>query len=261
MSHSMHYKSLSFRSWLFVFFFFAFTPVVKAAPTIYLFSADRLSIASGESVTLNWSVEGATSCTLTTPPPSRFVEIPTGSLSVTPARSTTYTLGCFDGEYTYASVPIRVYPRMDVTVDRTVVTEPGGGYVNFTWNQGDADTCSYTIYRAGYPADTHPARDWVDERFIREETRFRFECGYVGESMGPPMEITIQVTAGSFCRSEGSPVTWLTYALHRGEMKLREGFLSVGIKYFVILLLAIQEKLRSIARKMGLHFNQVQAVV
>ena len=196
-------------------FFFAFPSTTQAASVVASISPTTINV--DESATVTWSSVGATHCT------NIYIAgtLPAAGsrpISFRSAGTYTITIGCFDpitGSWDAGPAldltviekppidppgddPPR-FPPMSVTVDRTLVTEPGGGMVNFNWNMADADICGYTIYRAGYPPDSHPSRDWNNERFIQEETTFRFECGYTGDAMGPPVFITIRYAAAGIC--------------------------------------------------------------
>lgn len=68
------------------------SPLVEVA--IERFSASRTRVTAGDTITLMWSTRAASSCTLS----PGFGTVPrSGELQVTPATTTTYTLGCEGG--------------------------------------------------------------------------------------------------------------------------------------------------------------------
>jgi peptidyl-Asp metalloendopeptidase len=75
-----------------------FRQAALPAVLVKSFAADRTAVELGQSATLTWETEGATSVLLSGAPVA-----PSGSMTVTPAQSTTYTLTAVSGEVTISS--------------------------------------------------------------------------------------------------------------------------------------------------------------
>jgi hypothetical protein len=128
------------------------TAEVTASPVINYFTADPESISAGESSKLSWDVSGATEVTIDHGIGSKGV---TGTLTVSPTTTTTYTLEASNekGSST-ATVQVTVsapsLPDLTITTGNPTVTPPTaapGETVSLSaWtvkNQGNADSGSF----------------------------------------------------------------------------------------------------------------------
>ncbi len=84
-------------------------PQTCQAPSIPLFSAQPTTIVAGQSSTLSWQVEGATSIAIN---PAAQMTAAASTLTVSPAKTTTYTLTASNGDCsTTAQVTVTVTPQ------------------------------------------------------------------------------------------------------------------------------------------------------
>ncbi|MEJ2088952.1 MAG: hypothetical protein P8Y69_10885, partial [Gammaproteobacteria bacterium] len=117
------------------------TDPLPDAPAVSL-TVDNAAIDAGASTTLRWSATNATTCTASDGwSGSRAV---TGSQTVSPSASTSYTLTCTgDGGSDSATVTVTVNstaPTLSFTASDTVV-DPGGS-VTLNWSATDVTGCS-----------------------------------------------------------------------------------------------------------------------
>jgi hypothetical protein len=134
------------------------------APTVNL-SANPTTITSGNSSTLSWTSSNATSCAATTPSGWTNSSATSGSKSVSPTSTTTYTISCTgSGGSNQASTTITVNPSgstpPSVPTGLTSVPSstnpeltPTATTITLTWNtssdSGGPGLGGYTIYRGG----------------------------------------------------------------------------------------------------------------
>jgi hypothetical protein len=116
------------------------------APTVTL-SANPTSITSGSSSTLTWSSTNATSCSATTPAGWTSSTAISGTQSVSPVATTTYTITCTGaGGSTPASATITVSsasaPTVNFSANPTSITS--GSSSTLTWSSTNATSCSAT---------------------------------------------------------------------------------------------------------------------
>ncbi len=116
------------------------TVTVGNLPTIDTFSAGPVAVTQGEPSTLTWATTNADSVSIDQGIGS---VVGSGSYSVTPAATTTYTLTAAN---TYGSVTGSVtvtvgqLPRVDISNSPDTITE--GGTVTLSWTSINADSCS-----------------------------------------------------------------------------------------------------------------------
>ncbi len=102
------------------------------------FSVDKPVIGKGDSATLAWATENASSCSIE--PDIGAVDL-TGSVSVTPLTTTTYTITASNGSETDSkqlTITVTNPPAVTLTVDKTEVSE--GGQILLSWTSENADT-------------------------------------------------------------------------------------------------------------------------
>ena len=87
------------------------------APVITTFTADNRFIKTGESTALSWEVKGAATVTIT---PDIGTVDPSGTLSLSPADTTTYTLAA-------ANLIGSDTKKVKIVVEKTLVIQPGPG--------------------------------------------------------------------------------------------------------------------------------------
>jgi uncharacterized repeat protein (TIGR01451 family) len=110
-------------------------------PTVDI-TANPSSIARGQSSTLSWNSQNATSCTL-----SNAGSVSTsGSRSVSPYSTTTYTITCYNnnGNSAFDSVTVNVNntqsPTVDLTANPSSITR--GQSSTLIWNSQNAEYCN-----------------------------------------------------------------------------------------------------------------------
>ncbi|MGI9245078.1 MAG: CotH kinase family protein, partial [Verrucomicrobiales bacterium] len=90
--------------------------VPGGAPSISSFSADPPFIASGQAVTLSWETSSATAVSIS--PGIGAVDVPSGSISVSPTETTTYTLSAVGEAAPDASAQVTVGVDVDALPPR-----------------------------------------------------------------------------------------------------------------------------------------------
>lgn len=114
-------------------------PPPPPAPTVSL-SANPTSIIYGQSSTLSWSSSNTTSCSLD----QGIGGVPTsGSRSVSPANTTTYTLSCSGpGGSAQSSANVSVIPKPTVSLKASLLTVEVPNSINLSWSSTNADSCT-----------------------------------------------------------------------------------------------------------------------
>ncbi|RPI79748.1 MAG: LamG domain-containing protein [Desulfobacteraceae bacterium] len=106
-----------------------FTPPAPT-PTV-TFSASKDLINNSESVTLNWTTLDASGCTLQYNNTNQVVQIPSGTLTLSPNAPTTYTLiATGPGGTAYKELTVKVLNGYTTTGPFTVATKVGIGVMN-----------------------------------------------------------------------------------------------------------------------------------
>ena len=114
--------------------------VTYPAPTVTV-SADPAAILLGESAKLTWDSTNAATASID--PGIGSVEL-SGSMTVTPAATTTYTVTATNrgGDTFTVDVTVAVaYPAPSITFDANPASIPEGGTSTLTWSTTHADSC------------------------------------------------------------------------------------------------------------------------
>jgi len=108
------------------------SPVYNPA-TISSFSASKSSIEAGETAVLTWTTANATSVTIS---PGVGTVAASGSTTVTPAATTTYTLvaNSQSGSSVSSTVTITVMPRVSPAINISQPTIKSGQSTSLSWN-------------------------------------------------------------------------------------------------------------------------------
>ena len=115
------------------------TVTVKELPTVS-FSTDKTGILKGDSATLSWASENATSCTIE---PGIGTVTLSGFLYVTPLTTTTYTVTAADGVNTdtkEVTITVTDPPVVNLTIDKTAILR--GESATLSWTSENVLTCS-----------------------------------------------------------------------------------------------------------------------
>ena len=111
------------------------------SPEITTFTVSPTAIIRGQNATLTWSITNASSAEISNQVGA--VSVPTGTATITPDFTTTYTLTAYGpgGTTDTASVPITVYipPVLNLTLDSSSIIVNGSTTLRWT-TTGDADT-------------------------------------------------------------------------------------------------------------------------
>jgi hypothetical protein len=102
-------------------------------PSISSFSASKSSIEAGETVVLTWTTTNAASATIS---PGVGTVAASGSTTVTPAATTTYTLvaNSKTGSSVSSTATITVRPRVSPTINMSQSTIQRGQSTSLSWN-------------------------------------------------------------------------------------------------------------------------------
>ena len=122
----------------------SFNAVQAQNPTVYLFAAPS-TIQAGQGSTLNWGSTNATSCSL-----SQFgnVALPSGTQSVSPASTTSYSITCYGASGTSpatasATITVNQNPQpIIVSLYASPSTIQSGQSSTLSWNSQNATSCS-----------------------------------------------------------------------------------------------------------------------
>ena len=120
--------------------------VTVGPPIAVSLTADITTIGLGGSANLSWTVSGATSCNAQSgqdPAWSGNRPVPSGTASVSPSITSTYTLNCIgDGGATgTAGITINVGPAVVVTLTALPTSIALGGSSTLTWTSQNATSC------------------------------------------------------------------------------------------------------------------------
>jgi predicted outer membrane repeat protein len=117
------------------------SPPRPPAPSVTFSAGPRVLKHVGESATLTWSTENATSCTIDSGVGPVGLN---GNLSVTPDRPTTYRLTAVGpgGETTRTATITFVVPTVSITADEFIIA--GGESTTLHWVLGNADSAVIT---------------------------------------------------------------------------------------------------------------------
>jgi hypothetical protein len=144
-----------------------YTVIVGGAPPQIAFSAIPQTIRAGQSTTLSWRVDNATSVVIDNGIGSKG---PAGSITVSPTQTTTYTLTAIGGsQNATASVTVEV-----ITAPSVVVSTLPAAMVQ-TQGTGGATT-SYTVTNAGGSATTVTLSQ-TGNFFTQSPTQFPLAAG------------------------------------------------------------------------------------
>jgi hypothetical protein len=131
-------------------------PTLCKAPVIQYFTASPPTIQQGQSSTLSWVVEGATSVSILHATTYQqqdqlsTVSATTGTLPVTPDKTTTYTLEARDGDCVtrrYVTVNVGSQPVPSAPVNLGVVSATGDGFV-LQWQDTSVNEQGFKLYNA-----------------------------------------------------------------------------------------------------------------
>lgn len=153
---------------------------VNGSSVITAFTADPDTLQPGESTTLRWDAVNASGCVLS----PGDLELPTtGSSTVTPSETTTYTLKCGRAKRTLEVVvsPVGRVTHFDVTPRTVMVDSP----VHVTWQSANAQFCVLTPDQGLLPTSG------AIEVVIAKATSFHMRC--LNDGFNEPSE-SIRVT-------------------------------------------------------------------
>ncbi len=131
-------------------------PTICKAPIIQYFTASPLTIQQGQSSTLSWVVEGAKSVSISHATPYQqegqfnTVSATTGTLSVTPDQTTTYTLEARDGDCVsrrYVTVNVGSQPVPSAPVNLQVIGATRDGF-GLQWQDTSVNEQGFKLYNA-----------------------------------------------------------------------------------------------------------------
>lgn len=124
------------------------------APTISEFTASPETITAGDDSTLSWIVTNATSITIVDEDDNEIHDTTdlTGSITVNPTSTTTYTLTASDDtDSVDANVTITVTTPGTATLDELAATVVPGSQVALSWTSTNADTFDVFAVHASEP--------------------------------------------------------------------------------------------------------------
>ncbi|HEY84449.1 MAG TPA: hypothetical protein G4N96_04955 [Chloroflexi bacterium] len=156
-------------------------PSVCKAPVIEYFTASPASIQQGQSSTLSWVVEGAKSVSILHPTTYQqqdllsTVSATTGTLPVTPDKTTTYTLEAKDGDCVsrrYATVNVSAQPVPAAPGNLQVVSATKDGFA-LRWQDNSVNEQGFKLY----DANTHQVRV-VFSANATSGSVYGLNCGY-----------------------------------------------------------------------------------
>lgn len=185
-------------------------------PTL-TFTADPTSIDEGESSTLSWQTTNASSCTASNGWSGN--KNTSGTQSVTPSETTTYTLSCSGAGGTVTkSVTVNVddapLPTPEVSLNANPTTVAVNGTSTLAWESNDASAC---VASGGWSGTK--ALDGSEVVTLSATTTYTIACGNgVSTSTdsvtvnvaAEPDEPTVEITADPEAIDEGdsSELTW-----------------------------------------------------
>jgi len=217
--------------------------VVSLRPYVASFSASPAAIDPGDSTTLSWDVIEATSVTIN---PGNLTVAATGSMSVSPAANTTYTLSATNASGTTNATtevivlgpgPFRHY-RFVPTKDRQGGTPPGAGGEDFQiaefqmLRNGTWIPCPASGVTA--PGASKPVTDSEGARKANDNSPIFVASGQAGNTSSgdskwndsgmPPLQydfgVTTDVNGYRICTANDSeerdPVSWRVEGSHDG---------------------------------------------
>ncbi len=172
--------------------------VITIAPPTVTLTASKNVIDVGETVTLTWVSENATSCTS-----SGFTTggLLSGNTDVTPSSRTTYSITCTGpgGSSTSTTAPSTVTDSVVVTIISSSVSFSAlpnrvakNGIVTVTWNIANVNSCTVTKNGTPWKALTANASRAVvgsDTTTIASQTAFVITCTN-NVSTAPPVTAT-----------------------------------------------------------------------
>jgi hypothetical protein len=171
---------------------------VVPAASIGTFSASASTITIGDSVTLSWTAANAVACAVSGGGVTNSVVGGIGSVTVTPAGSTTYQLVCVNS-LTTASIPLAVTvttvapPTIGSFTASPSTLASGGGSSTLSWNAPGATSCSLT----GGNLNVGGTQGSVSTGPLTATTTFTLTCGnaLAGTPAGTALSsISAQVT-------------------------------------------------------------------
>jgi hypothetical protein len=192
---------------------------VDALPPTVSLKSSASSIDSGASTTLSWSSTNASACTASGDwSGTRGLS---GSESVAPTTSATYTLSCTgDGGSGSASVTVSVAvpaPTLSFSAGETNVSS--GGSTTLKWTTSHADTCTASGGWTGAKATTGSQQVGP----ISASTTFTLSCSGAGGSVVRMLSVGVIADVGLTWIAptenvDGTPLTDLAgYRIHYGE--------------------------------------------
>lgn len=112
-----------------------------AVPPAVTFKASPAAIVRGDSATLSWTAEGATTCSIE---PGIGTVAPSGTLAVYPTETTVYTIKATNQTgSTTRSVTINVaHPLPTASISATPVTITSGDSATLSWSTTSAESCT-----------------------------------------------------------------------------------------------------------------------
>jgi plastocyanin len=115
------------------------TVSVNSPPPTAELAADRLTVGSGETVTLTWTSAYAHQCVIE---PGVGPVDPSGSMAVTPTETTVYTLTATGpGGSATDTLTVTVIPKPQIAFSADPSTIQPGDPVTLTWEVSHADSC------------------------------------------------------------------------------------------------------------------------
>lgn len=165
-----------------------------AAVAILSFRAQDAQIQAGESTTVSWTVNNASSCSVN----DVSVDPQSGSMDVRPEKRTLYTLRCTGSGPSQQSlqnqqsrsvaIDVQVKPPRIVSFAATRRKIKSGESSTLSWTTSDVISCTLNGESVS-PADSKRVR-------LDETTTYSLSCEGSGQIQAPPRSIEIEVTPG-----------------------------------------------------------------
>lgn len=175
--------------------------VTQPVPPTVTLTANPSTVNAGSASTLAWSTTNATSCAATGSWTSSTA--PSGTQSVTPAATTTYTLSCLGpGGTTPASVTVTVLaagtPTVTLTANPTTVA--AGGASTLTWSSTNSTSCTASGAWTGTLATSG-----TQQVVVNSTGTYSIACGTATASANASVTVTVGAAGagGSFVQGEG----------------------------------------------------------
>jgi sugar lactone lactonase YvrE len=164
------------------------TVTVAGAPTVQI-AATPATIAAGGTANLTWSTTSATACSASDG--WSGAQGTSGSLSVSPGASTSYTLTCASSTGALASqtATVAVGPAPTVTLAASPTSIIAGGSTSLSWTSSNATACT----ASGGWSGTEPTSSSGVSLSPTTTTTYTLTCAGLGGAMSAPASVQVTV--------------------------------------------------------------------